>query len=43
VHPQPPALDELTLASFPGARELKTDNCFSTALLLHLGQLIFSR
>jgi hypothetical protein len=41
VHPQPRALDEL--ASFPEARELKTDNCFSTAALPHLGQLIFSR
>jgi hypothetical protein len=41
VHAQPPPIDGL--ASFPEVGELKTDNCFSTAVLLHLGQLIFSR
>jgi len=41
VHAQPAPVDGLAL--FPEAGELKTDNRFSTPVLLHLGQLIFSR
>jgi hypothetical protein len=29
--------------SWPEAGELKTESCFSTALLWHIGQAIFSR
>jgi hypothetical protein len=41
VHAQPPPGDELV--SLPDATELNTDNCFSTVLLEHCGQRIFSR
>jgi hypothetical protein len=40
VQAQPPAA---AADSFPDPGELNTDNCFCTALLSHLGQLICSR